>query len=187
MLSFILSFCHLGYQSTPSMSQSFNVIRQQLKNPVVGSASVFIKSTPTIVFEFIGINFFSNYPRWSPEVIKLEQIGEGNVMVGTQGRQVRVDQGRRLESSFEVTTFEPKNLLVFDGTTDPFRCTFKIEPSDNQGKVKLSFIFAGLELYPFMRPFEKLIRHVVQNGAERTTRNIKRLVEIKERRESVFK
>ena len=175
---------NLSWHNTSQRSQ---VKRQQLKNPVIGSASVFIKSTPTIVFEFIGINFFSNYPRWSPEVIKLEQLGEGNVMVGTQGRQVRVDQGRRLESSFEVTTFEPQNLLVFDGTTEPFKCTFKIEASNNEEIMKLSFTFAGLELYPFMRPFEKLIRRVVQNGAERTTRNIKRLVEVKERRSSVFK
>ena len=46
----------------------------------------------------------------------------------------------------------------------------------------MSFTFEGLELRPHMRPFEKLIRRVVQDGAVRTTRNIKRLIEVQERR-----
>jgi len=33
------------------------------------------------------------------------------------------------------------------------------------------------EIQLFMRPFEKLIRVVVQEGAERTVRNLKRLTE----------
>ena len=42
---------------------------------------------------------------------------------------------------------------------------------------RLSFTFELLELQMFMRPFEKLIRIVVRDGAERTVRNLKRLTE----------
>ena len=88
-----------------------------------------------------------------------------------------VDQGHRSESRFRVTLFEPNHRLVFAGVADPYRCTYELEEI-NQGKmVWLSFTFELLELQVFMRPFEKLIRVVVQDGAERTVRNLKRLTE----------
>lgn len=155
-----------------------------LKNPVVGRAGVAIKSTPSTIFDFVGINFFSNYPRWSPEVVDLEKLSAGEMAVGTLGRQVRVDQKRRLESRFQVTKFDAGECVVFEGVPDPFRCTFNIGAVDLDGKSHLTFTFEGLELRPYMRPFEKLIRHVVQEGAVRTARNIKHLVEIQERRQA---
>jgi hypothetical protein len=63
----------------------------RLKDPVVGCAQVVIRSTPEMIFEFIGVNFFSNYPRWSPEVVELEKLSDGDIAVGTLGRQVRID------------------------------------------------------------------------------------------------
>jgi hypothetical protein len=41
----------------------------------------------------------------------------------------------------------------------------------------LIFTFELSEIQIFMRPFEKLIRVVVQEGAERTVRNLKQLTE----------
>jgi hypothetical protein len=154
----------------------------RLKNPVVGRAEIGIRSTPGTIFDFIGVNFFSNYPRWSPEVVELQQLSEGPIAVGTLGRQVRVDQKLRLESKFQVTTFEFGKCLVFEGVPDPFRCTFDICVLDPNIRTNLTFTFEGLELRPHMRPFEKLIRRVVQDGAVRTTRNIKHLIEFQDRR-----
>ena len=153
----------------------------RLKNPVVGRAEIVIRSTPGTIFDFIGVNFFSNYPRWSPEVVELEKLSDGEIAVGTLGRQVRNDQRRRLESKFEVTKFEVARSVVFEGVPDPFRCTFVIRSIDAKVKTSLTFTFEGLELRPYMRPFEKLIRRVVQDGAVRTTRNIKHLIEFQER------
>ena len=156
--------------------------RTRLKNPVVGRSEVVINATPGTMFEFIGVNFFSNYPRWSPEVVELEQLSRGAIAVGTTGRQVRIDQRRRLESKFQVTKFEAGKCVVFEGVLDPFRCMFDIRAIDPNLKTNLTFTFEGLELRPHMRPFEKLIRRVVQDGAVRTTRNIKYLIESVERR-----
>ena len=153
-----------------------------LKDPVVGRAEIIIKSAPDLIFEFIGVNFFSNYPRWSPEVVELEKLSDGGIGVGTLGRQVRIDQRRRLESKFEVTKFEVEKSVVFEGVPDPFRCAFVLRAIEGNVKTSLSFTFEGLELRPYMRPFEKLIRRVVQDGADRTTRNIKHLIEAQERR-----
>ena len=154
----------------------------RLKKPVVGRAEIVIRSTPDKVFEFIGVGFFSNYPRWSPEVVELEQLSDGEIGVGTLARQVRIDQRHRLESKFQVTTFEAGSCLVFEGVPDPFRCTFDIRAIDPGDRTNLIFTFEGLELRSYMRPFEKLIRRVVQEGAVRTTRNIKHLIEFQERR-----
>lgn len=74
------------------------MFRAKLNDPIVGRASIVIKSSPETVFHYIGIDLFSNYPKWSPEVVELEQLSGGTVGVGTLGRQVRTDQGRRLES-----------------------------------------------------------------------------------------
>ena len=71
---------------------------------------------------------------------------------------------------------------MFEGVPDPFRCTFDIRAVDPGNRTSLTFTFEGLELRAHMRPFEKLIRRVVQDGAVRTTRNIKNLIEFQERR-----
>lgn len=147
------------------------------KNPVVGKASAMIDCPSGAVFKYIAVDFFQNYPKWSPEVIQLEALTDGPVKLGTEARQVRVDQGHRLESKFRVTIYEPSKRLCFAGVSDPYRCTYELQDMNHGKMVMLSFMFELLELQMFMRPFEKLIRIVVQDGAERTVRNIKRLTE----------
>ena len=147
------------------------------KEPVVGKASIMIDCSSEAVFQYIAVDFFQNYPKWSPEVIELEALTEGPVKLGTLARQVRVDQGHRSESKFRVTIYEPSKRLCFSGVADPYRCTYELEDINDGKMARLSFTFELLELQMFMRPFEKLIRIVVRDGALRTVRNLKRLTE----------
>lgn len=147
------------------------------KDPVVGRASISIHSPPDRVFDFIGVDFFTNYPKWSPEVIELERLTDGPMQLGTVARQVRIDQGHRSQSKFRVTKFEPGRCLSFTGLSDPYRCTYDLQKLNSDNTTRLTFTFELLEILLFMRPFEKLIRVVVQDGAERTARNLKRLIE----------
>ena len=62
------------------------------------------------------------------------------------GRQVRTDQGRRLELTFQVTKFDAGQCVVFEGVPDPFRCTFDLQAMDPDAKTHLTFTFEGLEL-----------------------------------------
>jgi hypothetical protein len=149
------------------------------KDPVIGRASIVIESSPGEVFQFIGADFFDNYPKWSPEVVELEKLTDGPVRLGTLARQVRVDQGHRSESKFRVTGFDLERRLSFAGLSDPFRCTYDLKHVDDGQATQLTFTFELLELLLFMRPFEKLIRVVIREGAERTARNLKRLIEAK--------
>ncbi|MCW5599470.1 MAG: SRPBCC family protein [Nitrosomonas sp.] len=144
--------------------------------PVVGKASSVIRRSDEYVFNFIGIDLLVNYPRWSPEVRELEKLTEGPLGLGTLCRQVRVDQGNRSESTFKVVIFEPYAQIRFDGVSNPFRCDYLLEPNDATS-TQVTFTFELLSLELHMRPFEKLIRIAVQDGAERTVRNIKRLID----------
>ena len=94
-------------------------------------------------------------------------------------RQVRVDQGRRSESTFKVTIFQPGKRICFEGVSNPYRCDYVLETDKTKSASHIHFTFELLSLEVFMRPFEKLIRMAVQEGTEKTVRNIKKLVESK--------
>jgi hypothetical protein len=147
------------------------------KQSVIAKASTLVERSSVDIFRYLGDEFFENYPKWSPEVIELEQITDGPVKLGTMARQVRIDQGRRTETRFTINSYEPGKRLEFTGVSDPFRCVYELEEIEPGKSARLTFIFELTEIQMFMRPFEKLIRVVVQEGAERTVRNLKRLTE----------
>ena len=148
--------------------------------PVVGKADIKVQSPCKEVFSFVGANFIKNYPKWSPEVVELESLTDGVVKVGTMCRQVRIDQGRRSESTFKVTIFQPGKRICFEGVSNPYRCDYVLEKGTGASASQIHFTFELLSLELFMRPFEKLIRLAVQDGTEKTVRNIKKLVESKD-------
>ena len=145
--------------------------------PVVGKASILMKCPPVEAFKYLGEDFFTNYPKWSPEVKELERMSRGPVKVGTIARQVRIDKGYRSETKFRITVYEPGKRLAFAGISEPFRCIYELQHDNRSKSARLNFTFELLELKVFMRPFEQLIRTTVQEGADRTVKNIKRLVE----------
>ncbi len=145
--------------------------------PVIGSASAIIECSSTELFKYVGEELFQNYPKWSPEVKELEQITLGPVKQGTIGRQVRVDQGRRSESKFKISTYNSDTRLTFTGIDNPFRCTYELDEITLGKSVKLTFSFELLELLAIMRPFEGVVRIAVKDGARNTVQNIKRLIE----------
>jgi hypothetical protein len=154
--------------------------------PVVGKASGIVRKPADEVFRFIGEEFFENYPKWSPEVKELKQLSDGPIGVGTMGRQVRVDCGRRSESDFKVTEFQPNRRATFAGVgragdslgSGAFRCVYDLSDARlSTPCTRVVFTFEIPELEFFMRPFEKLIRVAIDEGAESTVRNIKRLLE----------
>jgi hypothetical protein len=142
---------------------------------VKAQASIQIERPPDAVYAFVAEDFERNYPRWSPEVKELRMISKGPLRVGTIARQVRVDQGRRTESTFKITQLQPAQQLTFQGTSFPFLVDYRFDGASEHTKLTFTFELRRLDL--MMRPFEKLIRSAVQDGAERTVRNLKRLIE----------
>ena len=142
---------------------------------VRAQASIEIQRAPECVYRFIAEDFARNYPRWSPEVKQLRIVSSGPLQVGSLARQVRVDQGRRTESTFKITQMKPQERLTFQGTSFPFLVDYRFDAGD--ARTRLTFTFELRRVDLMMRPFEKLIRIAVQDGAERTVRNLKRLIE----------
>lgn len=145
-------------------------------SPVTGKASTIIQTSNERLFSFIGTDLLVNYPRWSPEVKELEKLTDGPIKQGVLCRQVRVDQGNRSESTFEVKIFDSGIRICFQGISNPFRCDYMIESLSSESS-RLTFIFELLSLDLHVRPFEKLVRIAVQDGTDRTVRNIKKLIE----------
>lgn len=129
------------------------------------------------VFDFVAVEFFANYPRWSPQVESLQVLDGEAVAPGMRARQVRVDRGRRSETEFRVTAMEPGRRVRFEGTDHPsFAIEYRFAPLEG-GRCRLDFTFELKRLELYMRPFERLIRRAVQEGSEEAVYNIKHLVE----------
>lgn len=140
-------------------------------------SQITIHRSVSTVYDFVVVHFFKNYPRWSPEVLELESLGPGKITLGSRGRQVRLDQGRRSETRFEVTELIKEKRAVFDGDLQAkFAIKYNFESKDDHNCM-LSLEFELKRLDFFMMPFQKLICMAIQDGTDRTLRNIKRLVE----------
>lgn len=142
---------------------------------IKSSASSTIASPPEDVYQFVVTEFERNYRRWSPEVQRLEMLTRGPIRLGSRARQVRIDQGRRSDTRFQVIAIEPQKQVCFAELTRKFEGEYSIMACETGTRLQFEFRLKKVEL--FMRPFEKLIRIAIQDGAERTVRNIKRLVE----------
>ncbi|MGZ5049711.1 MAG: SRPBCC family protein [Methylobacter sp.] len=149
----------------------------ELAKPVIGEASIEINKPIRDVFSYIGEHFYDNYPKWSAEVVQFEPLDGTQVFVGAKAKQVRKDSGAEVESVFEITDYQPFIKLIFKGLTEPYKHSYLLESGgEQQQATRLTFRFELLELEVFMRPFEKLIRAAIEDGAENTVENIKNLI-----------
>ena len=153
------------------MKLSFGTSRQ-----VAGEANIVIKASSKDVFCFIAENFFLNYQKWAPEVVELEHLDGNKIYIGAKGRQVREDNDSLIESIFEIVEYNPTSIFIIQGLSTPYKHTYLIESEGQGGQTKLTFRFDLLEIEIFMRPFEKLIRVAIEDGAENTVEMIGNLL-----------
>ncbi|MGZ4968332.1 MAG: SRPBCC family protein [Methylobacter sp.] len=149
-----------------------------LSKPITGEASIEINRPIQDVFSYIGEHFFDNYPKWSVGVVEFEPLDGREVFIGAKAKQKRKDNGEEVESIFEITDYQPVVKLTFKGLTEPYQHSYLLESNDQKQPTRLTFRFELLEIEVFMRPFEKLIRAAIEDGAENTVENIKNLIAI---------
>lgn len=145
--------------------------------PVVGEASVDINKPIQEVFSYVGEHFFDNYPKWAIEVVEFEPLDGKEVFIGAKAKQIRKDNGAKVVSTFVITEYQPHLKLMLQGLSDPYKHCYFLESGEQQ-PTRLTFRFELLELDVFMRPFEKLIRSAIEDGAENTVENIKNLMAV---------
>jgi len=146
--------------------------------PIAGEASIEINKSIQDVFSYIGEHFYDNYPKWAVEVVEFEPLDGKEVFVGSKAKQIREDNGSKVESIFEITDYQPSMKLIFKGLTEPYIHSYLLESSEQQQATRLTFRFELSEIDVFMRPFQKLIRSAIEEGAENTVENIKNLVDV---------
>ena len=83
---------------------------------------------------------------------------------------------KKIESTFIVDEFLPHSRFVLHGSEPEFVSIYLTENLSEESKTKLTFSFELLELDLFMRPFAKLIRSAIKEGAESTVERIKDLI-----------
>lgn len=147
-----------------------------ISKPVVGKAKTEINKPIDKVFGFVGDNFFYNYPKWALEVSEFKPLTGEEVCVGAKAQQTRVEQGQKVESIFEISEFDSPEKVTLTGVDTPFRNTYHFYSIKERNATELEFAFEILEIDLFMRPFEKLIRMAIEEGAENTVMNIKSLI-----------
>ncbi len=145
---------------------------------ISGEASVELDKTPEEVFSFIADNFFDNYPKWASDVVQLEPLDSKQVFVGNKGKQFREDNGSIVESIFEITEYQPHIKFIFQGINSPYKHIYSINYDPDNKRSQLTFRFELLDLDVFMRPFQKLIRIAIEDGAESSVENIKQLLAV---------
>lgn len=143
---------------------------------MIGQSSIEIAKPVSEVYDFVVGHFFENYTRWALEVVEFRPINDNKMVVGALARQTRLDQGQKIESTFEVVTIEKDKLLVLNGLSSPFRNSYIFNGIESDTKTRLTFSFELLEIELFMRPFEKLIRIAIEEGAQNTVSNIRNLL-----------
>jgi len=137
--------------------------------------SVLINCRIEDVYQFIAVDFFDNYQKWSPEVCELEKLTSGEMRVGVTGRQVRYDKGYRSEAFFRVTQFMPMRELRFTSLSKPeFGVCYLFEPVD--AATRLIFDFQ-LRLPLLMLPLRNHIHDIVNLSGRHVVTNLKTLLE----------
>lgn len=145
--------------------------------PVIGEANIEINKSIDDVFSYVGVHFYDNYPKWALEVVEFEPLDGKDVFVGAKAKQIRDDNGTKVESIFKITDYQPSLKLIFKGLTEPYIHSYLLESSEKNQSTRLTFRFELTEIEVFMRPFQKLIRSAIEDGAENTVDNIKKLID----------
>jgi len=85
-----------------------------------------IDRTPESVFDVIGTDLYENHPRWEEEVVEIRPLTPGPVRLGSRAVMVREEHGRRSESTYEVTSFQPGRAIAFRHLDGPMGFTLRL-------------------------------------------------------------
>ena len=121
------------------------------------------------VFQFHAVEHVQNHPRWDPD-IKLEQVTDGPMGVGTVIKRINARSGNPVEGTMEVVEFEPDQavkMIIHDGPVKLIaRVTYEAE-GDERTRLTMNIEFPDLD---------EMDTDMLVNGMQRSLRNINQLL-----------
>ena len=135
--------------------------------------SVVINRPIEKVFEFM-IDI-ENAPQWRQGLVEVKKLSD-ELVVGTRASEVLQFLGRRMETTYEITEYEPNKKFGFKTTSGPIPMEggFNVEPAE--GGTKVSFKIQG-EAGGFFRLAEPILARMVRRQVETDYANLKDLLE----------
>jgi uncharacterized protein YndB with AHSA1/START domain len=136
--------------------------------------SVVINRPIEEVFAFV--SDVENTPSWAGPVIEAQQTSAGPIGVGTTSTRVIQFLGRRMESTYEVTEYEPQARIYSRSTTGPVpieeRFTFQAVADGTQVTLVGELDAAG-----FFKLAEPVLARMVKRQVENDAGTLKDLLE----------
>jgi uncharacterized membrane protein len=117
-----------------------------------------------------------NNPKWSSVALEAEQTSPGPIGVGTTARFVGKVLGRRIESDFEVTEFEPNRKFASLSKSGPFPLQVTVTFEPIEGGTRVNTTIEG-EPGGFFKLAEPLIVSVSKRQSQSDLDNLKDLME----------
>jgi uncharacterized membrane protein len=136
--------------------------------------SVVISRPVDEVFEFV--SNIENLPQWAGPVLEAKQTSDGPIRVGTKQTQVAQFLGRRIETSHEVTEYEPNKKLSTKTTSGPLPMEMHciLEPAEEGTRVSLE---GNVEAGGFFKLAEPIVGRMLKRQTTSDAANLKDLLE----------
>jgi uncharacterized protein YndB with AHSA1/START domain len=112
---------------------------------------------------------------WQSNLIKMEQLTEGPLRLGSRFREVRRLGRRESEIQAEITTFEPNKRFETKTTTKPqVTVSYSFEAEDGGTRLNHKFVMLTSGL---MRLLEPLIASSIKKESQSDFETLKRILE----------
>jgi uncharacterized membrane protein len=136
--------------------------------------SVVINRPVEEVFAFV--TRIESWNQWDTQLAEVKKTSEGPVGVGTTWQEVRHFMGQRMESSNEITEYEPNRKLSFKSTSGPFPVEGGYTFESVEGGTKFT-VKGQAETGGFFKLADPIVRRAVKGQLETISANLKELLE----------
>lgn len=136
--------------------------------------SVVINRPIEEVFAFVARS--ENYAQWAGPVLEAKQTSEGPVGVGTTSTRVTQFLGRRIESDYEVTEYEPNRKVSSKTSSGPVPLGERITFEAVDGGTKVSVV-GEVEPAGFFKLAEPILARAIKRQMGTDVGTLKDLLE----------
>lgn len=137
--------------------------------------SIVINRTQEDVFAFIANP--ENETQWQADLLESKLTTDGKVGIGSKGRDMRQFMGKPVETTWEVTEYEPSHRMSFRVITGPipFQGSYLFETAP--GGTKFTFS-AWAETKGLSKLFDPIVNRMGQKQYERDLATLKAVLEM---------